>query len=167
MRIKEIYSEAVRKAGKNILQGVMRAKMEGDWVYDGETSKNSITGRGMLSRVDKHFSGGTIPFYRGEFKDGNFEGFGKLWLKDKKIFMGEFHKGKESNIGSVADWKHMIGGTFKEGQMDGTMIKFFKKKLIEVCKMEKGLKEGECLKIVDDKEGLLELYEQGELKMVI
>lgn len=171
-----------------ILGGIIEAKLEGGWQYIGQVRNNQIEGVGSINKIsvlenkitkkpylietlkdikNEDYLTNYAPFYQGQFKNGLFSGFGKIWLKNRKVFLGEFSNGRENGAGVVADWQNTIMGNFNDGNLDGMTIKYYMKMRSEYGYIENAVNHGLRVKIVDDRSHLLELYEKGEIIQIV
>ena len=95
------------------------------------------------------FEGDELWFskYEGNFKNGNFEGLGRMIYANGDIYKGEWNEGKRSGKGF---WKSLKGdysyeGDWKNGLPDGFGIMIYKNGTREQGKF----KDGKLLKFID------------------
>ena len=126
--------------------------------YTGKLKNNIYEGRGILYNI----SGEII--YDGYFKDGKYDGFGKLYDSNELIYEGFFNGGYYCGKGiSYKNEKKKFNGYFICGHYNGVGIQYLSNgKKLRKMKYEKGKPSKDCYGVLYDDNGR-EIY-QGKLK---
>lgn len=81
--------------------------------YEGEITDGRITGAGIITfkeKSDNHDN----RVYEGELKDGKLHGFGRLDIRPKEYYVGQFRENKCSGWGSLKESNTLYQGFFED-----------------------------------------------------